>query len=70
MDDKSDYYFLIGIVVFIIAVAGMMLGVIINSHLGDIQNTKRTLARYELCKTIEDPASRTICANSNITIRR
>lgn len=68
--DKSEVMILIGVVVGILGFVGLMFGVLARSDSGDKENTKRTLARYELCKSIEDPASKTICANSNITIRR
>lgn len=33
-----------------------------RSHEGDLENTKRTKARYEMCSTIPDPAARTLCS--------
>lgn len=33
-----------------------------RSNDGDIENTKRTKARYEMCATIPDSASRTLCS--------
>lgn len=42
----------------------LVVSLVHNSHEGDIENTKRTKARYEMCSTIPDPAARTLCSQN------
>lgn len=40
----------------------LVVSLINRSNNGDVENTKRTKARYEMCATIPDSASRTLCS--------
>lgn len=53
--------FLISVLVFLF-ITVLVVSLIHRSHEGDVENTKRTKARYEMCATIPDSAARTLCS--------
>lgn len=64
-DDRSNLYIFIVTITIILSLLALLALVFQRSQDGDIENTKRTKAKYELCSTISDPAVRTLCVNSN-----
>jgi hypothetical protein len=65
--NNNDYkypYFTGSFVALLVAIFlfGLIYMLFHNSHQGDVENTNRTKARYEMCATIPDASARTLCS--------
>lgn len=61
-DDSIAYSVIVGVIAFLMFL-GFVIFLFVQRGLdGDIENTKRTKARYELCASIPDASARTLCS--------
>lgn len=63
--DEDRFVWFVGLMItaFIVAFfTVLVVSLIHRSNAGDIENTKRTKARYEMCATIPDASARTLCS--------